>query len=159
PEVELVVVGHVGHRTPQCGVVDILHRKLLRLTRSRQGGWPCRVSVVIGSPLDPVRFRRSACRCAGGTCGRHGGQLHSVFECSRRAGQPMAATRLAGRRSVQWVSMYSRQAARVSVPWTWCQPVGISANDGHSECWFSSLTRTRKTPFSSSNGLPMTLSP
>ncbi len=55
----------------------------------------------------------------------------------------MASMRLFGRMSVQDFSMYSRQSSRGASPKTVVQPSGTATKTGHSECWPSSLTRTR----------------
>ena len=69
-----------------------------------------------------------------------------------RGSSPIALIRLAGLMSVQCAETYSRHFLRVSWPYTTFQPAGTALKAGHSECWFSSFTRTRHAPSSSSNG-------
>src|SRR5215831_12247378 len=65
----------------------------------------------------------------------------------------MLLMRLFGRISVQFRSMYSRQAARLSDFRTMVHPWGTSTKLGHREYCPSSLIRTWNVPLSSSNGL------
>lgn len=58
----------------------------------------------------------------------------------------IASMRLCGRRSVQFSSTYARHAARLSSPNTLVHPAGISANVGHSECWFSVVHEHKEAP-------------
>src|SRR5262245_43729368 len=65
--------------------------------------------------------------------------------------------RLNGRMSVQVASIQSRHSLRLPRGPVTVQPAGTSRKLGHSEYWPSSLTSTRKSPFSSSNGLVIQL--
>ena len=87
------------------------------------------------------------------------GTIYSVSAacapCSRRAraSSSICRTRLRGRISVQVSSVQARQLALFPLGPVMRQPAGTSTKSGQSEDWPSSLTSTRKAPFSSSKGL------
>ena len=84
-----------------------------------------------------------AIRAADATPSEHSERDGSRGQTEER--ESIALIKEAGRMSVQWASTHSIAAFCFIGPAILTHPEGISAKTGHSECWFSALTRTRKS--------------